>query len=136
VIVLATFVGLGVWEKALATGTGIHVSPRFTGGEVRQTIDHGTYRTMLHRPVFDGLVSERENGFVQIDWVPQEKISLPALLEEEFDIDGNGSIDCSVRLEGVKAKLLSRAPWVLDLEPVVEADAERILRIRLRNPNR
>jgi hypothetical protein len=135
VIVLATFVGLGFWSKTLATETGIHVSPRFTGGEVRTTIDHGAYRTLLHRPVFDGLMGERRDGFVQIDWVPQQKNSLPPALEEAFDIDGNGSEDCIVRLEGGKAVLLSHAPWVLDCEPVVDVDSEQILRLRLRNPN-
>jgi hypothetical protein len=136
VIVLATFVGLGFWAKTLATETGIHVSPRFTGGEIRTAIDHGAYRTLLHRPVFDGLVGERRDGFVQIDWVPREKNALPPALEEAFDIDGDGSADCSVRLEGGKAVLLGHAPWVLDPEPVVEVDSERILRLRLRNPSR
>jgi hypothetical protein len=130
-IVLATFVGLGFWEKALATGTGLHVSPRFSGGEIRQTLDHGTYRTLLRRTVFDGLLGDRESGFVQIDWVPKKTGVLPAILEEALDLDGDGSVDVRVRLENQTATLLSRAPWVLDPDPVIAAGSERILRLNL-----
>jgi hypothetical protein len=138
VVVLATFLGLGFWERTLATGTGIHISPRFSGGEVRQVIEHDTYQTKLHRIVFDGLVSERATGFVQIDWVPREKQSLPAMVEEEFDINGDGAGEIRVRVDMVagKAELLRQATWVLGVDPLIEADSERILRIQLRNPGK
>jgi hypothetical protein len=138
VVVLATFLGLGFWERTLAKGTGIHVSPRFSGGEVRQIIDHDTYQTKLHRLVFDGLVSDRAEGFVQIDWVPRENQSLPAIVEEEFDIDGDGSIEIRVRVDMVagKAELLRQVPWVLGIDQLIAADSERILRVQLRNPRK
>ncbi len=138
VVVLATFVGLNFWANTLAKETGLQVSPRFSGGEVRQIIDHGPYKTLLHRIVFDGLVSERTDGFVQIDWVPQEKQSLPAILREDLDIDGDGAVEVSVRVDPVtgKTELLRKAPWVLRPEALVFADSERILRIQLRNPRK
>jgi hypothetical protein len=138
VVVLATFLGLGFWERTLAKGTGIHVSPRFSGGEVRQIIDHDTYQTKLHRLVFDGLVSDRAEGFVQIDWVPRENQFLPAIVEEEFDIDGDGSIEIRVRVDMVagKAELLRQVPWVLGVDQLIAADSERILRVQLRNPRK
>jgi hypothetical protein len=133
-VVLATFVGLGFWERALAKETGIHVSPRFSGGEVRQTIDHGSYRTLLHRPVFDGLLRERDDGFVQIDWVPQKGQKLPAVLEENFEIDGDGSAEFGIRIQTAAGKvtLLHPKPQVVGLEPLVTVDSERILRVLLR----
>jgi hypothetical protein len=138
VMVLATFLGLGFWERILATGTGIHISPRFSGGEVRQVIEHDTYQTKLHRLVFDGLVSERSSGFVQIDWVPRKNQSLPAIVEEEFDIDGDGSTEIGVRVDMAagKAEMLRQSPWVLGVDQLITADSERILRIRLRNPRK
>ncbi len=45
-------------------------------------IDHGTYNTFVHRPVFDGLVGERSEGFVQVDWKPAE--GLPAVITESL----------------------------------------------------
>ncbi len=137
-LVLATFVGLGFWARTLANGTGIKVSPRFTGGEVRRTVDHGGYQTLLHRPVFDGLLSERAAGFVQIDWVPGKNQSLPPVIEEDFDIDGDGAAQIRVRLDTVagKAELLRQAPWVVGADQVITVDSEQILRIRLRNPRK
>src|SRR3974377_695109 len=98
-VVLATFVGLNSWEHGLVRATGLHISPRFSGGEVRQTIEHGSYQTLVHRLVFDGLISDRATGFVQIDWVPEKGRTLPSVLEEEFDIDGDGTVDAGVRVE-------------------------------------
>jgi hypothetical protein len=136
-IVLATFLGLGFSARMLAEKTGIHVSPRFAGGEVNQTLDHGTYSTKVHRMVFDGLLSEREEGFVQIDFVPHNKISLPPIIEEYLDINRDGSNEIGVRIDtdSKKAVLILQAPWVEGLEPPVLIDSECVLRIRLRNPH-
>ncbi len=138
VVILATFVGLDFWRDGLVRATGIHVSPRFSGGEVRQTIKHGSYQTRVHRLVFDGLISDRATGFVQIDWVPQKDGTLPPVLEEQFDLDGDGTVDAGVRVEtsAVKAHLLRQAPWVMGLDPLIAADSERILRIQLRRPQK
>jgi hypothetical protein len=137
IIILGTFLGLNSWEQILAKRAGIHVSPRFSGGEVRQTVDHGMYQTLVHRPVFDGLLGERTEGFVQIDWVPHGKQTLPAILEEEVDIDGDAAIEISLRIDTARneVQLTRRAPWVLDAEPLIAAGAERILRVQLRNPH-
>jgi hypothetical protein len=138
VIVLATFVGLNFWSNTLAQGTGIQVSPRYTGGEVQRSVDHGQYLTLLHRPVFDGLLGERSEGFVQIDWTPKDQQSLPALIEEEFDIDGDGTGDFSIRLDTVAAKadLIKKKPWVQAADSVIAVDKELILRVRLQNPRK
>jgi hypothetical protein len=137
-VILTTFVGLNFWTKSLADGTGLHISARYSGGEIRQTVDHGSYRTLLHRIVFDGLVGERSRGFVQLDWVPREKETLPAIMEEDLDIDGDGSAEIGVRIDTVagKAELQHRTHWVLGLEPLITSGSERILRVQLRNPHR
>jgi hypothetical protein len=138
IAVLATFVGLNFWAQTLAKETGIQISPHFSGGEVRQTIDHGSYKTLLHRLVFDGLVSERSKGFVQIDWVPPEKQPLPAVIEEELDIDGDGASEVLVHVDTAEgnARMLRQAPYVIGLEPLIAAGPERILRVQLRNPRK
>ena len=68
-MVLATFVGNNFWAAKLASSTGVTISPWFSGGEVARTIDHGTYQTQIHRPVFEGLFREKKKGFVQVDFV-------------------------------------------------------------------
>ncbi len=138
VVILVTFIGLNSWERTLAKSTGIHISPRFSGGEIRQTIDHGVYQTLVHRMVFDGLIGERAEGFVQIDWVPSKHGALPGTLEEKLDINGDGSIEFDVRVETASGsvQLIRMAPWVLDAEPLITVDSERILRVLLRNPHK
>jgi hypothetical protein len=138
IVILATFLGLGFWERTLADVTGIHVSPVFSGGEVRQAIDHDAYRTLVHRPVFDGLLGERANGFVQIDWVPKDKQSLPAAISEDIDLNGDSMAEIRVVVDTAsgKVQLARNAPWVLDPEPLVKVDSEQILRIHLRNPRK
>ena len=137
VLLLAAFIGLNFWSEMFARGTGIRISPHFSGGEVRQTLRHGAYKALLHRMVFDGMLSDRATGFVQIDWVPEAKQSLPARIEEDVDIDGDGASDCIIRIDTVRneTQLLQQADWVLDAEPLITSDSERILRIRLRNPH-
>ena len=90
-ISLATLFGMSFFSHQLVDITGIKVSPWFTGGEIVQVIDHGTYRTLMHRPVFDGLISERTIGFIQIDWEPGN--NLPLIIRDEIDYNSDGIAD-------------------------------------------
>lgn len=89
---LATFLGNDALSRALASATGVTVSPWYSGGEVVRTINHGPYRTDIHRPVFDALIGERETGFVQVKWVPAR--------------------DCR-KSSARKSKLTERGKWIL-----------------------
>ena len=96
-IVLATFFKMTYFGPALASITGVKVSPWYSGGEVKTSIDHDGYRTLIHRPVFDGLFSDRKEGFIQIKWEPIR--TLPPIIAEEVDYDGDGKADFLVRLD-------------------------------------
>ena len=96
-VVLATFMGLPTWSKGLVSATGLKVSPRWTGGEVSRTVDHGAYHTSIHRPVFEGLLCEPSTGFVQVEWGPADR--LPEKIDEEIDLDGDGHPAFRIRLD-------------------------------------
>jgi len=96
-LVLVTFVGNGYFSKGLASATGITVTPWYTGGELTQVVGHGTYSTLIHRPVFDGLFGPRTSGFVQVNWEPAS--GLPTTLEERIDYDRDGNADFLIRLD-------------------------------------
>ncbi len=96
-IALATYVGYDTFPRKLAAATGITVSPRFTGGEIVRTIDHGPYKTHIHRPVFDGLIGEREKGFIQLNWEPFA--GLPPVIREKIDYDGDNTEDFLITLD-------------------------------------
>lgn len=132
------FFGFNAWPDLLVKASGLHVSPRFSGGEVVRSITFPGYETRIHRPVFDGLLSERSEGFVQIDWVPASKLKLPPRLEGELDLDGDGSADAGFVLDTLtdKVSLSPHHSWVGGVETLVNVDGERILRIRLHNPRK
>jgi hypothetical protein len=136
-LVLATFMGMNVFSHRLVAGTGLHVHPLYTGGEVAQTIDHGRYRTLIHRPVFDGLVGPREHGFVQIQWQPKDT-NLPAKIDEQIDFDADGTNDFRIRLDTVTQEtgIEPHDGRVLAVEEVVAVPDGRIVRVGLRRTPR
>jgi hypothetical protein len=95
-ILLAGFMGQDFLVQKLFVESGLKISARWSGGEVVQTIDHETYQTAIHRPVFDGLFGERSKGFVQIDWQSEQR--LPDLIEENIDFDRDGQDDFQIIL--------------------------------------
>jgi hypothetical protein len=94
---------------------GLHVSARWSGGEVVQTIEHDSYHTLIHRPVFDGLFWQNPEGFVQIDWRSDRE--LPARIDETVDFDRDGREDFQVQLDtrGNTAQLIRYDQRVLSL---------------------
>lgn len=133
-IVLATFIGNGYWAEKLITVTGLEISPWDTGGEIIQRIDQGHYQRLLHRPVFDGLICERKNGFVQVDWKATGEV-LPAIINNEIDYDCDGTKDFQIRLdtEKNKADLVALSPDVIGLERVYKLEDGRAVRVLLKN---
>ncbi|MCX5805106.1 MAG: hypothetical protein NT010_03410 [Proteobacteria bacterium] len=114
-VIPATFIGLNYFSSKLVSVTGIKVSPRFTGGEVIKTVDHNTYKTLIHRPVFDGLIGERQNGFIQINWERQN--NWPQIIEEKIDYNRDNLEDFFISIETKtgKATLTAYNPSVVGI---------------------
>ncbi len=132
-LVLVTFIGGQFWSELLVSTTGITVSPWMTGGEVVRQVDHSTYQTQIHRPVFDWLIGQRPEGFVQVDWGPLDW--LPPRIDEDVDFDGDGQPDFHVTLDtqALSAVLTPRDPRVLRLEGVYRLSDALAIRVSLRN---
>ena len=135
-VVLATLMGMNTWERLLVDATGVRVSPWYTGDEVVRTVSHGRYETRVHRPVFQALIGERSEGFVQVDWAPAD--SLPACLEDSLDYDGDGVTDFVVRLDTVdgRADVTPVGPEVLGLRGACRLDDGWAVRVNVRNRRR
>ena len=95
-IVLATFMGNDYFSRKLASAIDIAISPWFSGGEILKTIDHGTYKTIIHRPVFDALICEKRQGFIQLNWEPFA--GLPPVIHEGIDYDDDNRDDFFITL--------------------------------------
>ncbi len=118
------------------SATGLKTSANWTGGEVAQTIDHGVYQTDVHRPVFDALIGERQEGFVQVAWRPPE--ALPTHIDEAIDFDADGQADFRIELEPAtrQATLTPYSPDVVKLEGVYDLGERLAIRVTLKNPAR
>jgi hypothetical protein len=134
-VVVATFMGNRFFSRAFASATGIAISARYSGGEIRRTVEHGAYRTLIHRPVFDGLLGEHRDGFIQINWEPLEGI--PPIVEEKIDYDGDGKNDFLVRLDtgSGRAELTGLQPSVRSVDKVYRLRKGWVVRVLLRRPN-
>ncbi len=95
-VVFVTLRGMQPLAQELVKITGVVISPWYTGGEVARVVTHGAYETRIHRPVFDALVGERQEGFVQVVWSPTT--ALPETVVETIDYDNNRQVDFLVTL--------------------------------------
>lgn len=136
-IVLATFMGMDFWARGLAGATGVIISPWFTGGEIARTERHEGYRTEIHRPVFDGLLGQRKEGFVQVTWMP-EKETLPPVIDEAIDYDGDRVEDFFISLDTRtnEASLSPESSRVIGLGEIITLREGRVARVRLKNDMR
>ncbi|MEW6262893.1 MAG: hypothetical protein AB1641_07425 [Thermodesulfobacteriota bacterium] len=134
-IVLATFLGNGPFSQLLARASFMKINPKYTGGEVARTIDHGQYKTHIHHPVFAALIGESETGFVQIAWEPVT--ALPPVIEEKIDYNGDGKSDFSIKLESAqgRAELKSDQATVGPIAGVFEYKKGWRVRVHLKRPS-
>ena len=116
IITLATFLGYNYFSRTLAVATGVTVNPWYSGGEIMKIVDHGNYKTAIHRPVFDALIGQTKEGFIQINWEPAA--GLPQVVKESFDYNGDGKEDFVVTLNTStgEATLAKNNPNVLGIE--------------------
>ena len=130
------FSGIVPWGESFIKATDLKISANWTGGEVVQIVEHGTYQTEIQRPVFDALIGERKEGFIQIAWRPPE--ALPAFINEEIDFDADGQADFRIELQPAskQATITSYSPNVLGLEGVYNLGDKLAIRVKLKNPSR
>jgi len=133
---LFAFIAPELVGTSFLSATGLKTSANWTGGEVVRTVEHGSYSTEIHRPVFDALIGERREGFVQVAWRPPE--TLPARIDEPIDADGDGQADFRVELDTAarQATVTPLSPDVLELDGVYNLDTTLAIRVKLRNPRR
>jgi hypothetical protein len=133
-IALVTFIGMNDLANLLVSTTGLVVSPWFSGGEVAATVDHDGYETRIHQTVFQALIGERDEGFVQVDWTPID--ALPGTIDEEIDYNNDGSSDFRVELdtEARQAQITPYSEQVMYLEGVYQVKDEAVaIRVHLKN---
>lgn len=131
-VVLATFMGNNYFSQKLVSSTGIQVSPRYTGGEIVQVVEHDTYWALIHRPVFDGLLGERQEGFIQINW--ESRTGMPPVIQETVDYNGDNKADFLVSLNTAtgETSITGYNPAVLSVLKTYKLEKGWAVRVKLR----
>jgi len=86
------FVLINAFSNAVAHA-GLRIDPAYSGGTVAQTIQRDGYRILVYQPVRPRML-ERIEPFVQIVFEPADR--LPAQVNDEVDLDGDGHPDVRV----------------------------------------
>ncbi len=132
-LILIIFMGATTWMNLFVDLTGVTISPWFTGGEVAYKVQHDRYRTEIYQPVFQALIGERKEGFVQIAWTP--KGFVPTQIDEEIDFDNDGAPDFRVQWEPktTQATITPYSERVLGLEGTYNLEKSYAIRVNLLN---
>jgi hypothetical protein len=110
ILIIVLFPGLNSFSASVSRLPFMKINPNYSGGEVvKQMISDGCTLN-VRKPVFDGLIGERRNGFVQIDW----RGNIPDILSDTIDLNLDGVPDFFVLINRreIKTELVSLSQGV------------------------
>jgi hypothetical protein len=111
---LIIIIGLFPALNPLATATSklpfMKINPNYSGSYVVKEIAKTGYTIDIRKPVFNGLIGERKNGFVQIDW----RGNLSGMILDTIDYDDDSVKDFIIQIDTLNAqsKIISLNPKV------------------------
>ena len=89
IMILVLFPGLNSFSGSVSKLPFMKLNPRYSGGEVAREIVTASCTLDIRKPVFNGFLSERIKGFVQIDW----RGPLPEKINDTIDYNNDGVKD-------------------------------------------
>jgi hypothetical protein len=121
---------------AISRAKGLRVSPHFTGGEIAAVHEHGAYKAIVQKPVFEALLWEWPFGFTQVRWEPAA--ALPPRLREEVDPLGDGTRGFYINLDTVTGEASYEGqPAYVSAPPKAERLKDSwVVRVRMKVPDR
>jgi hypothetical protein len=105
ILIIVLFPGLNNFSASAARLPFMKINPNFTGGEIGSRFISEGCTLSVRKPVFDGLIGERKNGFVQVDW----RGAVPDKINDTIDYNLDGSPDFCI--------LINRKEFITDLVP-------------------
>jgi hypothetical protein len=118
ILILILFPGLNSFSSSAAKLPFMKINPNLTGGTVDHQLVSLGCTLDVRKPVFDGLIRERKNGFVQLDW----RGNLPDKLTDTVDYNLDGLPDFYI--------LVDRNKSMTDLELV----SDKVKGLRISTP--
>ena len=95
IMIIVLFPGLTGFSTSLSKAPFMKIHPRYSGGEAQKQIIAENCTLVVRKPVFKGLVGDRKNGFVQLDWSG----TLPVVIADTIDYDQDGIPDFYIEVK-------------------------------------
>jgi hypothetical protein len=95
ILIIVLFPGLTGFSAALSKASFMKIHPRYSGGEIAKQIATENCTLDVRKPVFKGLINDRNNGFVQIDW----RGNVPEVIRDTIDYDLDGIPDFYILID-------------------------------------
>lgn len=93
-MIIILFPGLNSFSSAASKLSFMKINPRYAGGEVAGQIVSRGCTLVIRKPVFDGLIKERNKGFIQLDW----RGNIPEEINDTIDLDFDKIPDFGIRI--------------------------------------
>lgn len=100
ILIIILFPALNPLANNVSKYPFMKINPRYSGGEIVRELNKDNYTISIHRTVFDGLISTRKSGFVQVDW----RGKLPQFINDTIDFDNDNNNDFIVGIDTTNAK--------------------------------
>jgi hypothetical protein len=100
IIIMILFPGLNNFSASAAKLPFMKINPNYTGGEVAHQVISSGCTLDIRKPVFDGLLGERNKGFVQIDW----RGNIPEIINDTIDYNFDETPDFEINIDRLKLK--------------------------------
>jgi len=113
-VIVVLFPALNPLANSVSKYSFMKINPRLSGGEIVREYNKDNYAISIHRTVFDGLLRDRQQGFVQIDW----RGKLPQLINDTIDFDNDNMSDFIIQVDTTskKSSIIPLNPTIRDIE--------------------
>ena len=99
ILIIILFPGLNSFSASAAKLPFMKINPNYSGGEVVQQLITANCTLNIRKPVFDGLIKERNRGFVQIDW----RGNIPDEIVDTIDYDLDKKPDFCILVDRIQS---------------------------------
>ena len=100
IIILILFPGLNTFSVSVSKLPFMKINPRYTGGEIANQMISASCTLNIRKPVFNGLLKERNTGFVQMDWHG----TIPERYSDSIDYNNDGKKDFCILIDRKNSK--------------------------------
>ncbi len=136
-LIPAAFIGNDSFAKQLAKLPFMKINPIYTGGEVARITSDSTLKITINKPVFEALIGESSEGFVQIKFECDSL--LPEIIRQNIDFNNDGVQDFKL---AVNTKTSDTQFEALNKKDVIGLGISTmvkdywIVRVEVRNPGK